>query len=76
MVLQNDINSKGNTQWFYFSVSNLPVSTDIVFNIINLTKSDSLFNYGMQPAVFSKMGNKKTGQGWHRVGKDISYYKN
>jgi hypothetical protein len=39
-------------------------------------KSDSLFNYGMQPTVFSKLGNKKNGQGWYRTGKDISYYRN
>ena len=75
-MLQNDINSKGNTQWFYFSVTNLPKDTDITFNIINLTKCDSLFNYGMQPALFSKLNNKKTGQGWYRAGKDISYYRN
>lgn len=30
----------------------------------------------MQPAVFSKGANKKSGLGWHRAGKDISYYKN
>ena len=30
----------------------------------------------MQPAVFSKLANKKSGQGWYRTGKDISYYKN
>ena len=74
--MQNDINSKGNTQWFYFSISNLPKDVDITFNIINLVKSDSLFNYGMQPAVFSKAANKKSGIGWHRAGKDVSYYKN
>jgi hypothetical protein len=39
-------------------------------------KSDSLFNYGMQPTLFSKLANKKNGQGWIRTGKDISYYRN
>jgi hypothetical protein len=53
LILQNDLNSKGNTQWFYFTVVNLPQNVEITFNIVNLLKSDSLFNYGMQPVVLS-----------------------
>ena len=53
LVLQNDVNSRGNTQWFYFSVTNLPLNVEITFNIVNLLKSDSLFNYGMLPVVLS-----------------------
>jgi len=71
-VLQNDINSKGNLQWFYFGVS-VEYPMELRFNIINLLKYDSLFNYGMQVAVFSERRHHKTGEGWMRAGKQIVY---
>ena len=76
LILQNDINSKGNTQWFFFEIANIPAQTKIKFNIVNMLKNDSLFNYGMQPCVFSDEAFKKSGQGWHRSGTGIKYYKN
>ena len=41
-----------------------------------MLKSDSLFNYGMQPCVFSSEANKKNGQGWFRTGSNIKYMRN
>lgn len=47
LVLQNDINTKGFTQWFYFKVSQGGDSSEkrqrIKFNIVNLSKMNSLF---------------------------------
>jgi hypothetical protein len=43
----------GSNQWFYFSVANLLPGRNYTFNIANFTKSDSLFNYGMAPVVYS-----------------------
>lgn len=74
--MQNDINSKGNTQWFYFQIAKIPAKTKIKFNIVNMLKSDSLFNYGMQPCVHSAEAEKRYGQGWHRSGSGIKYFKN
>lgn len=51
--MSNDVNSIGNNQWFYFSVENMIPDRDYTFSVINFTKSDSLFNYGMAPAVYS-----------------------
>lgn len=76
LVLQNDVNTRGNTQWFYFTVSNMPQNVEITFNIINLMKSDSLFNYGMQPVVFSEVKYKKNKESWQRMGKVVGYTKN
>ena len=45
LLLQNDINSRGHTQWFYFKVSNTS-AVPVKFNILNLGKKDSLYNYG------------------------------
>lgn len=53
LLLQNDINTKGNTQWFYFRIKNLPANKSIKINIVNFRKSDSLFNYGMLPCIHS-----------------------
>lgn len=53
--LENDLNTKGHTQWFYFKVKyNSDKSSKIQFNILNLAKTYSLYKAGMKPVVFSK----------------------
>lgn len=74
--MQNDINTKGNTQWFYFRISNVPANQDIKINIVNMMKPDSLFNYGMLPCVHSAQAELKSGTGWVRKATKVSYYKN
>lgn len=56
--MQNDINSTGNNQWFYFSVEGMRPNQEYTFTVVNFTKSDSLFNYGMAPTVYSTAENK------------------
>lgn len=51
--MQNDINTQGHTQWFYFRVQNARKGQTVKFNIINYSKPDSLFNYGMKVALYS-----------------------
>jgi hypothetical protein len=69
--MSNDTNSVGNNQWFYFSVEGMIPNKDYTFNVVNFTKSDSLFNYGMAPAVYSFAENKRADieKGWKRMGK-------
>jgi hypothetical protein len=76
LMLQNDINTKGNTQWFYFRISNPPKGQAIKINIVNLRKSDSLFNYGMLPCLHSVEEEKKNKRGWVRSGKNVKYFRN
>ena len=76
LVLQNDLNTKGNTQWFYFRLSHPPKNTAIRLNIVNLRKPDSLFNYGMLPCLHSLQDERRTKKGWFRGGKDVKYYRN
>ncbi len=76
--MSNDVNSIGNNQWFYFSVQNLVVDKEYTFSVVNFTKSDSLFNYGMAPAVYSLAENKYSytvERGWRRYGKEVTYKK-
>lgn len=67
--MQNDTNSCGNNQWFYFSVKNLVMGVEYTFNVVNFTKNDSLFNYGMTPVAFSEIGAKRSNLGWYRIGR-------
>ena len=73
--LRNDINTEGNIQWFYFRVRNIGNDRKRVrFNIINMRKRDSLYNYGMLPLVYSVKQSKNEGKGWQRCGVDVCYY--
>lgn len=48
----------------------------VKFNILNYSKGDSMFNYGMKIAIYSQKKADNAGVGWHRGGTDISYFKN
>ena len=54
MISSPDINHMGQTQWFYFSVCNAIPGVRYKFNFINLSKPDSMFNYGMRPLMYSR----------------------
>jgi len=56
-VLQNDINTSGHTQWFYFKIVSKFSTEDSVarrtvkFDILNLQKKRSLYEQGMRILV-------------------------
>jgi hypothetical protein len=52
LMMQNDINTYGCTQWFFFRVQNkkIPKAT---FFINNFYKADSLYKKGMKILIFS-----------------------
>ena len=66
LVLRNDLQTAGNIQWYYFSVKTPPTLASqayplrVRFNIVNMLKKDSLYNYGMRPAVYSTRSAKNT----------------
>ncbi|XP_009993764.1 PREDICTED: cytosolic carboxypeptidase 1 [Chaetura pelagica] len=76
LILNSDINSNHYHQWFYFEVSGMKAGTGYRFNIINCEKSNSQFNYGMQPLMYSVQEALNSRPYWTRVGTDICYYKN
>jgi len=80
LFLMPDINTKagvngGNTQWYYFAVTNMKPDVEYKLNIVNLVKPNSLYNSGMRPAFYSTTDGEK-GIGWRRVGERIAYYEN
>ncbi|XP_075248917.1 cytosolic carboxypeptidase 1-like isoform X4 [Convolutriloba macropyga] len=77
LVLNTDTNSRAFTQWFYFEVSNMKANVEYRFNIVNLEKPNSQFNFGMQPLIYSVQDMLDSGVGrWQRSGFSIGYYKN
>lgn len=76
LILKPDYNTRGNTQWYYFSISNTRAGFAYRINIINMIKPDSLYNYGMKPCVYSKIEAEQCKRGWRREGLDICYYQN
>lgn len=69
LILQNDINTNGHTQWFYFRVGNTTKGQKVKFNILNLAKPDSLYNYGMKVWILSEKNKSQNGIEWFRDGK-------
>lgn len=76
LVLQNDINTNGHTQWYFFRVGNTKLGKKVKFNILNLAKTDSLYNYGMRINTFSTKSQSQENIGWHRSGENINYFQN
>jgi hypothetical protein len=68
LILKPDYNTRGNTQWYFFSVSNTRAGRLYRFNIINMMKPDSLYNYGMKPLVYSVNDARRYRRGWVRCG--------
>uniref|UniRef100_A0A4W3IYH9 tubulin-glutamate carboxypeptidase n=1 Tax=Callorhinchus milii TaxID=7868 RepID=A0A4W3IYH9_CALMI len=76
LILNADINTDDQFQWFYFEVSGMKSGVSYRFNIINCEKTNSQFNYGMQPVMYSVHEAMSGRPHWIRVGSDICYYKN
>jgi Cytosolic carboxypeptidase N-terminal domain len=65
----------GNIQWFYFSVRGASPGMTVRFNLVNHNKDDSLFNYGLLPAVYSQLDCERHQFGWRRLGTNACYYR-
>ncbi|OCT83803.1 cytosolic carboxypeptidase 2 [Xenopus laevis] len=76
LTLRTDLYTSKHTQWFYFQVKNTRKGVPYRFTITNLMKSNSLYNAGMKPLLYSQQDAVHKGIGWRRDGKDIKYYKN
>ena len=76
MLLQNDVNTQGHTQWYFFRVQNTKKGTPVKFNILNLCKPDSLYNDGMKVLIHSERKEQEQDVGWFRGGFNICYFSN
>ncbi|KAH8273289.1 hypothetical protein KR018_005272, partial [Drosophila ironensis] len=76
LYLRPDLYTSRSKQWFYFRVRRTRRNMLYRFSIVNLVKSDSLYNDGMQPVMYSTLGAKEKSEGWRRCGHNICYYRN
>ncbi|XP_068595082.1 cytosolic carboxypeptidase 4 [Brachionichthys hirsutus] len=76
LVLNADANCSQHSQWFYFEVSNMAADVSYRFNIINCEKSNSQFNYGMQPVLYSVREALEGRPHWIRSGTEVCYFRN
>ncbi|CAH8602774.1 unnamed protein product [Heterobilharzia americana] len=76
LILNPDVNTLSNLQWFYFRVSNMESNVPYRFNIVNCEKVGSQFSSGMQPLLFSVREALESRPHWRRVGSHITYYRN
>jgi cytosolic carboxypeptidase protein 2/3 len=81
--LENDLHTRGNTQWYYFKVIYRDVALlaekrthRIKFNVLNLAKTSSLYQVGMKPVVWSRRRHEEDGVEWFRGGDNITYRQN
>jgi hypothetical protein len=76
LLMQNDINTQGHTQWFYFRVANTQAGSTVRFTILNYSKPDSLFNYGMKISVYSEKKAELKNISWFKDCSNIKYSQN
>ena len=60
-----------NSFYFLFQVQNMRSDLTYRFSIVNFSKPDSLYNYGMKPVLYSQIEAERHFVGWSRVGSNI-----
>ena len=61
LLMKVDTNTKGNTYWFYFRVSDFQVDRTYTFNIMNFSRNlDKFYNNDMNIVVKTENSNKKS----------------
>jgi hypothetical protein len=59
-----DANTKGHTQWFYFTVKGMTAGEKYRINICNFQKTKTLYTRGMGPYIFSRRESELHGAKW------------
>ena len=76
LYLQNDTNTTGYIQWFFFRVTNTKKGRKVNFNIINMLRKKCIYSHGLKIMTYSTVAAMKENLGWHRAGTNIMYYPN
>ena len=53
LILENDTNTKGYNQWFFFMVMSFDRGSTVKLNVVNLVNKGSHFQKGMKPCIMS-----------------------
>lgn len=76
LYLNPDYTTGNFTQWYFFRIQNTRKGRQYTINIKNYQKSDSLYNQGMLPLIYSRKDYEKYKKSWQRTGENIAYYQN
>ena len=76
LYLQNDTNTTGYIQWFFFRVSNTKKGNKSNFTIINMLRPTCIYKKGLKIMTYSKLQAKNENIGWHRDCNNVIYYTN
>jgi hypothetical protein len=76
LYLNPDFSTGTFTQWYFFRITNTRKGRIYQFTIKNYQKSNSLYNQGMMPLMYSRKEYEKHKRSWQRTGEDIFYYQN
>lgn len=72
LLTENDINTHGYNNWFFFRFRNGLAGT-VRFNIANLAKKTFYFSQGMLISIFSMKRHNRDGTKWFKGGNKITF---
>ena len=73
LLLDQDINTHGYTNWFFFRVRNEAPGLR-KFYLLNMAKKTNFYKQNMKISVFSKKKLEKEGKQWFKGGSNISFF--
>ena len=76
LFLQNDTNTRGYSQWFFFRISKGKIGQKIKLNIMNFQRKKTKYSLGLKIWYFSKKKKEEKNIGWHHTKENVNYSKN
>ena len=76
LFLQNDTNTLGYSQWFFFRITNGKKGQKINLNIMNFLRKTTKYMRGLKVWYFSKKKKDEMNIGWHHIGGKVEYNPN
>ena len=72
--MRSDTNTMGHLHWFYFSVTGIQQDITVKFNIVNFSRSSSLYRGGMKIRTYSvKRTKQNLANGWEPAGENVKF---
>ena len=76
LFLQNDTNTKGYSQWFFFRVKKGKKGQKIKLNIMNFQRKKTKYSLGIKIWYYSQKKKEEKNIGWHHTNENVNYYQN
>ena len=76
LFLQNDTNTKGHSQWFFFRITKKIKGKKIKINIMNFQRKTTKYSIGIKIWYFSKKKKEEKNIGWHHTTETVEYFPN